>query len=114
MEERKYAVDIDLANKTKAEIASALDSSDLRVLNRIGAFASLYDIRMPGYEHPVLVMKTEEPGSKQLLAFSHDRVESVCRDMAGLQAEIRATLRHELAHHFGFTDKELDRLWPAV
>lgn len=81
MEERKYGVNIDLANQTKAEMASALESSDARVMNRLGAFASLYDIEMPEYRHPVLVMKTEEPGSKQLLAFKADRVESVCRDM---------------------------------
>jgi phosphoribosylformylglycinamidine cyclo-ligase len=81
MEGRKYEVDIDLANKTKSEMAAALESEDDRVLNKLGAFASLYDIRMPEYRHPVLVMKTEEPGSKQLLAFTRGKVESVCRDM---------------------------------
>ena len=29
-----------------------------------------------------------------------------------LQKEIRLTLRHELAHHFGFDDEELERVWP--
>ncbi len=29
-----------------------------------------------------------------------------------LQKEIRLTLRHELAHHFGFDDDELERVWP--
>lgn len=29
-----------------------------------------------------------------------------------LQKEIRLTLRHELAHHFGFDDEELGRVWP--
>lgn len=81
MEERKYAVDIDLANQTKAEMASSLVSSDARVMNKLGAFASLYDIEMPEYRQPVLVMKTEEPGSKQLLAFQADRIEGICRDM---------------------------------
>jgi phosphoribosylformylglycinamidine cyclo-ligase len=81
MERRKYEVDIDLANQAKAEMAAALESADGRVLNKLGAFASLYDIAMPEYRHPVLVMKTEEPGSKQLLAFQHGRVEGVCRDM---------------------------------
>jgi phosphoribosylformylglycinamidine cyclo-ligase len=81
MEGRKYEVDIDLANQAKREMAASLESTDERVLNRLGAFASLYDIEMPEYRHPVLVMKTEEPGSKQLLAFKHDRVEGVCRDM---------------------------------
>ncbi len=37
-----------------------------------------------------------------------DCVESV----EGLQKEIRLTLRHELAHHFGFDDEELERVWP--
>jgi phosphoribosylformylglycinamidine cyclo-ligase len=81
MEERKYAVNIDLANQAKAEMASSLVSSDARVMNKLGAFASLYDIEMPEYRHPVLVMKTEEPGSKQLLAFQADRIEGICRDM---------------------------------
>jgi phosphoribosylformylglycinamidine cyclo-ligase len=81
VERNRYEVDIDLANKTKAEMAAALEAADPRVLNRLGAFASLYDIRMPEYRHPVLVMKTEEPGSKQLLAFSRGKVEGVCRDM---------------------------------
>ena len=81
MQERKYEVDIDLANQTKAEMASALESSDPRVRNKIGAFASLFDFCVPGIEHPVLVMKTEEPGSKQVLAFQSDRIESICCDM---------------------------------
>lgn len=29
-----------------------------------------------------------------------------------LQKEIRLTLRHELAHHFGFDDDELEEVWP--
>ncbi|MBI5245720.1 MAG: metallopeptidase family protein [Elusimicrobia bacterium] len=29
-----------------------------------------------------------------------------------LQKEIRLTLRHELAHHFGFDDEELEKVWP--
>lgn len=37
-----------------------------------------------------------------------DAVESVEQ----LQKEIRLTLRHELAHHFGFDDEELERVWP--
>ena len=29
-----------------------------------------------------------------------------------LRKEVRLTLRHELAHHFGFDDEELERVWP--
>lgn len=32
--------------------------------------------------------------------------------LEGLQKEVRLTLRHELAHHFGFDDEELERVWP--
>ena len=29
-----------------------------------------------------------------------------------LKKELRLTLRHELAHHFGFDDAELEEIWP--
>ena len=81
MSYKNAGVDIDLANETKAEIKRALSTTDRRVLNSLGAFASLYDISFPEYESPVLVLKTEEPGSKQILAFRYDRYESICFDM---------------------------------
>ena len=31
-----------------------------------------------------------------------------CEDDAALQAEVRTTVLHEIAHHFGMTDAELD------
>jgi phosphoribosylformylglycinamidine cyclo-ligase len=74
-------VDIDNADATKREMASSLESTDGRVLNKIGAFATLFDGHFPDYEHPVLVLKSEEPGSKQKLAFVHGRYESVCHDL---------------------------------
>jgi len=78
---KNAGVDIDTANKAKKEMSEKISRKDRRVLNRIGAFASLYDFSFPEYKEPVLVLKTEEPGSKQLLAFQHDRIESVCYDM---------------------------------
>ncbi len=78
---RDSGVDIDNANATKRAMADSLNAGDPRVLNSFGAFASLVSGSFPGYQHPVLVCKTEEPGSKQLLAFQHDRIESVCEDM---------------------------------
>ncbi len=76
-------VDIDAADAAKERMAKTLETSDSRVLNSVSswAFASLFDARFPGYEHPVLVLKTEEPGSKQVLAFAANRVESICQDM---------------------------------
>lgn len=74
-------VDIAATDAAKAAMAASLETNDRRVLNRIGAFASLVDGRFPGYTDPVLVMKTEEPGSKQKLAFAHDRIEGIGYDL---------------------------------
>ena len=78
---KKAGVDIDTADATKRAMARSLETSDARVLNRIGAFATLFDGHFPGYRQPVLVIKSEEPGSKQKLAFQHGRVESICSDL---------------------------------
>lgn len=77
----KYRVNIDVANKTKAGFGKLIDGRDPRLVNRVGAFSSLFLLDTKDYSEPVLVLKTEEPGSKQVLAFAHDRVESVCHDM---------------------------------
>lgn len=77
----KYDVNIDLANETKKEMVKTLATDNDRVLNKVGAFASLYDIKYSEYEEPILVLKTEEPGSKQLIAVKYDKIENVCFDM---------------------------------
>lgn len=74
-------VDIDTADKTKKGMAESLKTTSPLVLNTIGAFASVCEGVFPGYTHPVLVCKTEEPGSKQLLAFQHGRIEGICYDL---------------------------------
>ncbi len=84
MAEFTYAsagVDIDNADETKRAMARSLETNDARVLNKIGAFATLFDGHFPEYQHPVLVLKSEEPGSKQKLAFAHGHYESVCCDL---------------------------------
>ncbi len=78
---KSSGVNRDTENETKEAFAAALETNEARVLNKIGAFASLYDASFPGYKNPVLVLKTEEPGSKQLLAAKFDKVESVCHDL---------------------------------
>lgn len=77
----QYEVNIDLANETKKEMAGALATDNTRVLNKIGAFSALYDAQFSSLRHPVLVLKTEEPGSKQLIAAQYDKIENVCYDM---------------------------------
>jgi len=78
---KKSGVDIDEANDAKKQMADILGDTDARVLNRVGAFASLYDGHFPEYTHPVLVLKTEEPGSKQKLAFEYGKIDEICRDL---------------------------------
>ena len=53
---KKAGVDLDTAYAAKRAMAKSLETSDPRVLNRLGPFASLYDARFPEYEHPVLVL----------------------------------------------------------
>lgn len=77
----KAGVNLEVADAAKKALAKSLETTDKRVLNKIGAFASLFDGRFPEYKHPVLVLKTEEPGSKQKLAFRYNRVSSICYDL---------------------------------
>lgn len=74
-------VDIDKANATKSEMAKSLNSGNARVLNKAGAFATLFDGSFPEYKEPVLVFKTEEPGSKQKLALRQGSIETICYDL---------------------------------
>lgn len=77
----KAGIDINQTDAAKKGMAASLQTDNPRVLNRIGAFAALYDGHFPELRHPVLVMKTEEPGSKQKLAARSGRLRSVCFDM---------------------------------
>lgn len=76
-------VDINVANKTKSGIAKILNTQNKDVLNRVGAFATLYDGVFLGYKNPILVFKTEEPGTKQKLAIENKSIETVCYDLIG-------------------------------
>jgi phosphoribosylformylglycinamidine cyclo-ligase len=74
-------VDITNADTTKREMAESLKTKNPLVLNSMGAFSSVCEGVFPGFKHPVLVCKTEEPGSKQLLAFKYNRVKGICHDL---------------------------------
>lgn len=78
---RKAGVDISYTDAMKKEMAVYLKTDDARVLNGFGPFASLYDIQFPEISEPVLVLKAEEPGSKQKLAMEFGYCESICHDM---------------------------------
>lgn len=78
---RKAGVDVEATDAVKRAMAGNVDRGDPRVLNRFGAFASLLEGRFPDLAHPVLVMKTEEPGSKQKLAFELGAIECIAQDL---------------------------------
>ncbi|MDE7298631.1 MAG: phosphoribosylformylglycinamidine cyclo-ligase [Lachnospiraceae bacterium] len=77
----KAGVNITYTDTIKREMAKHLETQDTRVLNGLGPFASLYDIHFPELREPVLVLKSEEPGSKQKLAMEYGYTESICHDM---------------------------------
>ena len=77
----KAGVDIAYTDTIKKEMAKHLETGDKRVLNGLGPFASLYDIYFPEIKNPVLVLKSEEPGSKQKLAMEYGYTDSICHDM---------------------------------
>lgn len=77
----KAGVDISYTDSLKKEMAVYLKTDNKRVLNGVGPFASLYDIEFPNIINPILVLKSEEPGSKQKLAMEYGYSESICHDM---------------------------------
>ncbi|HEY2493761.1 MAG TPA: phosphoribosylformylglycinamidine cyclo-ligase [Paenibacillus sp.] len=77
----QVGVDIDNADATKKDMQKSLETTDSRVLNKSGAFAALFEAKFDGIENPVLVLKAEEPGSKQLLSFRHNKVSNICYDL---------------------------------
>jgi phosphoribosylformylglycinamidine cyclo-ligase len=77
---KQAGVDINAANQMKAGFSAVIEKKNVS-LNRRNAFSAIIDAGLKNYRDPVLVLKSEEPGSKQLLAFDRDQVESVCFDM---------------------------------
>lgn len=77
----KAGIDITYTDTIKKEMAKHLETNDKRVMNGLGPFASLYNISFPEIKEPVLVLKSEEPGSKQKLAMEYGYTESICHDM---------------------------------
>lgn len=74
-------VDIDATDQAKRRMAASINSGDTRVFNKLGAFAPLVQGSFPNLSDPLLVMKTDEPGSKQKLAIELNRLEDLSRDL---------------------------------
>ncbi len=77
---KESGVDIDVADSAKKQMKKAIDCNDPRIINKLGAFASLFKFDFSKYNSPILVFKTEEPGTKQKLAVQHKSYRSVCYD----------------------------------
>ncbi|MDY4103997.1 MAG: phosphoribosylformylglycinamidine cyclo-ligase [Oscillospiraceae bacterium] len=78
---KNAGININDTDAIKESMGELIKTDDSRVLNGLGPFASLYDISFPEIREPVLVLKAEEPGSKQKLAAEYGYTESVCHDM---------------------------------
>lgn len=74
-------VDIDATDQAKRRMADSINSGDPRVFNKLGAFAPLVQGSFPHLTDPQLVIKTDEPGSKQKLAIELGRLEDLARDL---------------------------------
>ncbi len=74
-------MDVAAADAAKRDMARLLAPRDPRILNGVGPFATLIDASFPDYRHPVIVFKTEEPGTKQKLAVAHGAYRSLCFDL---------------------------------
>ncbi len=77
----KAGVDRDTHSEITQALRTQLKMKDPRILNRVGAFASLFEASFPGIKDPVLVLKAEEPGSKQLLARQFNKIGYIGFDM---------------------------------
>lgn len=74
-------IDRDAHSELTLGLRARLKMKDPRILNKVGAFASLFEARFPGIDDPVLVLKAEEPGSKQLLAKQFKKINNIGFDM---------------------------------
>jgi predicted Zn-dependent protease with MMP-like domain len=58
------------------------------------------------------MLSADAHGSLPARIFLYRRTIGAAGSPSAVRREVRLTLRHELAHHFGFDDAELERIWP--
>jgi predicted Zn-dependent protease with MMP-like domain len=60
---------------------------------------------------PLTVRSVEHSGQQPgVIYIFQDDIETVCDTEAALVREVRTTVLHELGHHFGLNEEDLDRL----
>jgi phosphoribosylformylglycinamidine cyclo-ligase len=85
MKKKAYAaagVDIDLANRVKAELPQLLAATHRRgVLGKVGGFGGLFALDIRKYRQPVLVSSVDGVGTKLKIAFAMNRHETIGQDL---------------------------------
>lgn len=78
---KKAGVDILHMNSIKNEMINIMNLVNRYDNTSLDSYASLCDAHFPWIEHPMLLLKTEDPGSKQKLAMEYGYVETICYDL---------------------------------
>lgn len=58
-----------------------------------------------------LCLTQPEPFPARILLYQRP-IESICADEAELKVEIERTLKHEIAHYLGMSERDIHRAWP--
>jgi predicted Zn-dependent protease with MMP-like domain len=101
-------------------VQEALDALPPWVQDRLAAVAVVVEAEPPAEEDPDLLglytgpTLFEEgsctaPPMIRIFQRPHERL---CRTRAELRREVAETVLHEIAHHFGLNERDLDRLGP--
>lgn len=77
----KAGIDMTYMNSIKNKLIHAIDFSNEQILNEGATYASLFAPCFNEIKSPVLILKTEDPGTKLKLAIEYGYMESICQDM---------------------------------
>ncbi len=78
---KKAGVDILYMDSIKNEMINVMNFANRYGPNEIVSYASLYDVNFNNIDNPILLLKTEDPGSKQKLAIEYGYTEAICHDL---------------------------------
>ncbi|MFN8511323.1 MAG: metallopeptidase family protein [Chloroflexia bacterium] len=99
---------LEMLDNVEIVVADAPTASQLTVAGELGAGEMLLGL----YEGIPLTERTSGYGMvlPDKITLFQGALESVCRDEEMLRSEVRVTVVHELAHHFGISDRRLREL----
>lgn len=99
---------LEMLDNVEIVVADAPTASQLHVAGELGAGELLLGL----YEGIPLTERTSGYGMvlPDKITLFQGALESVCHDEEMLRSEVRVTVVHELAHHFGISDRRLREL----